>query len=917
MSTKFNAFTPSASPLASEYAVGYATAISGGERRWLWSDVRTLMQANLNYINVKTYGAVGDGSTDDTAAIQATITAAIAFNGSGVFFPQGTYKITNTITVTRSNILLFGVGSGGLHDGGTNEFYSTALKWGGSAGGTMVWFETIAGVNNSINTGGGMVDISLDGMAVAGTGLRITSWRAGIFKRIYAHDLTVQSFKTDCLRTTTDIPEAADNQNNYLAQLSWRNIDSVAVQSAHGMVLDGSSNQNANTSFNNFIECRGQCYNGINYLLVDADNNVFNTCTAGRTNGTSVAGLEIRGGLNDGNTFIGFSCSGANAINIKGTASGYSSNSVATVFLGLDSLNSTAYPTFDAGCFAVVQTVGGALGGVGHYQAAIADTVASALTERSNLTTESLRIANASQNHAILTDGTNKWGLNIDGSGNLRTSHLAGTGYVVSAEPIAVIGNATVPTFTAPELLRLVAADGVSALISLRTYGTGPGYQGISFGGTAATPAATPSGQDLAFLAGAGYSTAATGNAAVLRLKTINLWAAGDTSTQLILDLTPSASTTRATALTVQNNSLKLSGSTSGSLTFSIAAATAQSVTVSLAAQTTGTTTLTLPDMAGVSDTFAFLAKNQTFTGVLTLTPAARSSGVAPYLQLNAPTDTAQTAATESPGVKFATATRTWATTGTVALQRENWFQGMTYASASASQTFTDITTVYVDRPLVGANAIFTRAHSLVVVDSTSAASAVTGGLIVATTLGTAATSVGIGGGNVFAGGVITANSTTDSASTASGAIITAGGIGCAKALFVGGQIIGSLSFTAKGAIVNLAANSVSLDMAGGTVGRIATFGTDTSTQGTLKISTFTSNAGAGTDVCLVASTGFSVTSGVLTTPGGATFHTTSTALTNGAGASAGTITNAPAIGNPTKWIGINDNGTTRYIPAW
>lgn len=56
---------------------------------------------------------------------------------------------------------------------------------------------------------------------------------------------------------------------------------------------------------------------------------------------------------------------------------------------------------------------------------------------------------------------------------------------------------------------------------------------------------------------------------------------------------------------------------------------------------------------------------------------------------------------------------------------------------------------------------------------------------------------------------------------------------------------------------------------------------------------------------------------GTITTGSAATFHTTSVALTNGAGASAGTMTNAPAAGNPTKWIGINDNGTTRYIPAW
>ncbi|HZV21904.1 MAG TPA: hypothetical protein VE986_10210, partial [Hyphomicrobiales bacterium] len=37
----------------------------------------------------------------------------------------------------------------------------------------------------------------------------------------------------------------------------------------------------------------------------------------------------------------------------------------------------------------------------------------------------------------------------------------------------------------------------------------------------------------------------------------------------------------------------------------------------------------------------------------------------------------------------------------------------------------------------------------------------------------------------------------------------------------------------------------------------------------------------------------------------------------SGAGAATGTLTNAPTAGNPTKWIPIDDNGTTRYIPAW
>lgn len=43
----------------------------------------------------------------------------------------------------------------------------------------------------------------------------------------------------------------------------------------------------------------------------------------------------------------------------------------------------------------------------------------------------------------------------------------------------------------------------------------------------------------------------------------------------------------------------------------------------------------------------------------------------------------------------------------------------------------------------------------------------------------------------------------------------------------------------------------------------------------------------------------------------------TTVAATNGAGAGAGTLGNAPAAGNPTKWISFDDAGTIRYIPAW
>lgn len=48
-----------------------------------------------------------------------------------------------------------------------------------------------------------------------------------------------------------------------------------------------------------------------------------------------------------------------------------------------------------------------------------------------------------------------------------------------------------------------------------------------------------------------------------------------------------------------------------------------------------------------------------------------------------------------------------------------------------------------------------------------------------------------------------------------------------------------------------------------------------------------------------------------------ATLHRTSTTLTNGAAAAAGTLANAPVAGNPTKWAPVDDNGTTRYVPMW
>jgi hypothetical protein len=97
------------SPINAKLDVNGNTIITGsltvtGEIRSKTTDV----------YNVKNYGAAGNGSTNDTVAILQAISASQAAGGGAVFFPNGTYVITSSLTIPTNpqcDVALIGNGA--------------------------------------------------------------------------------------------------------------------------------------------------------------------------------------------------------------------------------------------------------------------------------------------------------------------------------------------------------------------------------------------------------------------------------------------------------------------------------------------------------------------------------------------------------------------------------------------------------------------------------------------------------------------------------------------------------------------------------------------------------------------------------------------------------------------------------------
>lgn len=143
---------------------GQVLTLAAGIPSWVASSAGT-----NTFINVKSFGAIGDGSHDDTASINSAI-ASIPANGATLYFPAGTYKITSTLINMPSYTTLLGDG----------RQASRIFK--NSGFGFAVTFNGSGGPGDNPYVRGGMENISIEGNATTGGLVQTNSAQQMIFR---------------------------------------------------------------------------------------------------------------------------------------------------------------------------------------------------------------------------------------------------------------------------------------------------------------------------------------------------------------------------------------------------------------------------------------------------------------------------------------------------------------------------------------------------------------------------------------------------------------------------------------------------------------------------------------------------------------------------------------------------------------
>lgn len=154
-----------------------------------------------SYYNIKDYGALVDGTTDDTVAIQAVINLVSTAGGGTVFFPAGTTVVTSL--TLKSNVNFIGVASG--WDTATGSVIKTTA----TSGDTLSYSSSATGLKDVC-----IEDLRIEGPASgSGSGIRLQN-AGGTSKpnlRIILRNLKVVGFGAAGIEAACIITSTFDN----------------------------------------------------------------------------------------------------------------------------------------------------------------------------------------------------------------------------------------------------------------------------------------------------------------------------------------------------------------------------------------------------------------------------------------------------------------------------------------------------------------------------------------------------------------------------------------------------------------------------------------------------------------------------------------------------------------------------------
>jgi hypothetical protein len=399
--------------------------------------------------SVLDFGAIGNGIADDTAAIQATINQT-ALDGGGVIQLARRHKITATLNITTSNVVLLGYGKDESHAVGAQAAQaSTTLIWAGAPGGTMVSFASPVGASNQKMSGGGLRKIYMNSSDIAAIGLNIASWNSAEFDDLFFLDFSNAAIMMDVV---SPLGEAGDTQQCLFQRISARNY----VNSGDIIKLQSTNPSNGNTSMNLFQDCDFSIYNGNGWNFLNSDNNVAMRCRVFRAGG-GTGNAVVFNGANDAlvnvarsNQFIHFSVGGAAPIIMRGTET-YTYGSYDNCMWLLDRDNATPAPAFGTGVISSYSFSDGikyfpvsGTAAFGHSGTEITNAKAAAAT-----LTSSVIIYHDGAGHMMLarSDGT-RWAFRINNgsvdftlvaggaSAGLNLVPAPGGGYMISATKV-------------------------------------------------------------------------------------------------------------------------------------------------------------------------------------------------------------------------------------------------------------------------------------------------------------------------------------------------------------------------------------------------------------------------------------------------------------------------------------------------